>query len=111
MSDTYVLQALKTVRAAINAVQAARAAPGLTDEEDSALSAAYVALDDLQDDLIMQDITSEVDAINADAQSLKVVVAQLQTAAGRLKSVADAVGTVAQVVGALAQIVALGATL
>jgi hypothetical protein len=110
MGDTERLAALSKVRVARNAVQAARANDGLSPDAQSGLTKLYFDLDDLEDLLILEDITDKLATIQNDAADLKQSVAAMGGAADKLAKELSLVDDAAKAIGGLAKVVALAAS-
>jgi hypothetical protein len=110
MANTERLAALARVRLARNAVQAARGQAGLSPEDQSRLVLLFADLDDLEDQLILRDISEDVDSIRKDATELKDVVAGMASSATKLGRELGLVDDAAKAVGALAEVVSLASS-
>ena len=109
MANTERLAALVKVRVARNAVQTAQGQVGLSSEDQSRLVSLFADLDDLEDLLILEDITEKVESIRKDATELKEVVAGMTSSATKLKRELSLVDDAAKVVVVLAEVVSLAA--
>jgi len=110
MANTERLAALQKVRIARNAVQAARARTGLTDEEQTALTKLFFDLDDLEDSLILEEISEQVTALRADAKDLTEVAGRIKAIDGALAKEAALVEDAAKAINGLVQVVTAAAS-
>jgi hypothetical protein len=110
MANTERLAALARVRLARNAIQMAQGQPGLASDDQSRLVSLFADLDDLEDLLILQDISENVDSIWKDATELKEVVAGMASSATKLGRELGLVDDAVKAVAALAEVVVLASS-
>ena len=110
MANTERLAALARVRIARNAVQAAQGQGGLSSEDQSRLVSLFADLDDLEDLLILEDISEKVESIRKDATELKGVAAGMAASATKLTRELGLVDDAAKAVGILAEVVSLASS-
>ncbi len=110
MANTERLAALQKVRIARNAVQAARAKAGLTADEQTALTKLFFDLDDLEDSLIIEEISDKVDAMRADAKNLAEVAGKVKDAHAALAKEVALVEEAAKAVNGLLSVVTAAAS-
>ena len=105
MANTERLAALQKVRIARNAVQAARAKAGLTASGQTALTKLFFDLDELEDSLILEEISDKVDSMRSDAKDLADVAGQVKKAHAALAKEVSLVEDAAEAVNGLVQVV------
>ena len=110
MANTERLAALQKVRMARNAAQAARATPGLTADDQTTLTKLFFDLDDLEDVLILEEISDKVDTMTADAKDLAQVAGEIKNANAALAKVAKLVEDAAKAISGLVQVVTAAAS-
>jgi hypothetical protein len=108
MSNTERLAVLQKVRIAHDAVEGDRVQNSLAGDEQTALTKLAFLLDDLEDTLILQDITTQVESIKAAAANLTDLVASMKQASAAIAKDLSLVNDAAGAVSALATIVSLG---
>jgi hypothetical protein len=109
VADTERLAALRKVRTARDAADAALADPTLTPSARTQAQKAWDDLDTLEGDLILQDLGQKLQEIQSSASDLQLLATQMQGSAASLANLASLIGDVAQAVGGLAEIAALAA--
>jgi hypothetical protein len=110
MANTERFAALQRVRAAEKAVDGALALPGVSDEDRSVLTKLEFTLEQLEDSLILDDITSQVASIRDAASKLTETVGDIDKASAQISSTLSVVEQAAEAVGALADIVSLASS-
>jgi len=105
MANTERLAALQKVRVARNAVQAARTKTGLSPEDQTALTKLFFDLDDLEDSLILEEISEKIDSLTTDAKDLAKVASEIKNAHAALAKEAALVEDAAKAVNGLVQVV------
>jgi hypothetical protein len=110
MANTERLAALQKVRIARNAVQATRNALGLAPEDQTALTRLFFDLDDLEDSLILEEISEKIDSLATDAKDLAKVASEIKDAHAALAKEAALVEDAAKAVNGLVQVVAAAAS-
>jgi len=110
MANTERLAALARVRLARNAIQVAQGQVGLSSDEQSRLVSLFADLDDLEDLLILEDISENVESIRKDADELKDVAASMSASANKLTRELSLVDDAAKAVAGLADVVALASS-
>jgi hypothetical protein len=110
MANTERLAALEKVRTARNAIQAALISPALSTEDKPSLEGLVSDLDDLEDSLILGDISDKVETITEDSANLSETVTGLAAAATRLAKELSLVEDAAKAVSGLAEVVSLAAS-
>ena len=104
MANTECLNTLELVRQAKKAVASAELNKDLTPDQRNTLVGLYWDLEDLEDKLILQDISKQVDVLTSDASDLANLTANMDKSVAQLSVVADTVNVAAKAVGALVQI-------
>jgi hypothetical protein len=107
MANTERLAALVKVRLARNTIQDTLANPNIVASDRDSLQSLVFALNDLEDTLILDDLTESVDAIREDSDRLSKVVAAMRAAGTQMAQEAAIVDTAAKAVGGLAQLVSV----
>ena len=110
MANTEIMATLQKVRLAKRAVENARNAQNLSQQQSDILDSAFVTLDEVENKLILQDIGQWVAVIEADGNKLAGLATQMQAAIASLQSVAHLVQGAATAIGVLATIIAKGMT-
>lgn len=110
MANTERLAALQKVRIARNVVQAARAKAGLTADEQTALTKLFFDLDELEDSLILEEISDKVDSMRTGAKDLADVAGQVKNAHAALAKEVSLVEDAAKAVHGLVQVVTAAAS-
>ncbi len=110
MANTERLEAIRQVRAALTAVTGARFDPNLSSADREQLESAYRQLDDLEDALIMQELSSRLEALKSDSAALGALAEQIRGRAASLQTVADLIEKAAKGVGVLVEIAARAAS-
>jgi hypothetical protein len=101
MANTEILATLAKVRAAKVAVNQARTTPGLTPGQSSLLANVVVALDDVENKLILQSIQAWIGQIRNDGNQLSALASQIQQTIASLNQVATLVQDAATAIGVL----------
>ena len=110
MANTERLAALQKVRIARNAAQAARAKTGLTADDQTALTKLFFDLDDLEDVLILEEISDKIDSLRKDSKDLAEVARQVKNAHSALAKEAALVEAAAKAINGLVQVVTAAAS-
>jgi hypothetical protein len=108
MSDL-TLNTLAVVATAQKTVSNAQTDPSISDADKSALLNLYWALDDIQQRLILQAITAQVQQLTDDSTALQTTTQQLQVQIASLNNVAKDVNAAASAVAALVNVAAAAA--
>jgi hypothetical protein len=104
MANTERLEVIRQVRAALTAVTGARFDPTLSPEDRQRLESAYRQLDDLEDALIMGELTDRLETLKADSAELRTLAEQIRKQAASLQAIADLIDKAAKAVGVLVDI-------
>jgi hypothetical protein len=107
MANAERLAALDKVRLARNAVQDTLANPNVVAPDRDSLESLVFALNDLEDTLILDNLTESVEAMREDGDRLSKVVAAMRAAGTQMAQEASIVNTAAEAVGGLAQLVSV----
>lgn len=110
MANTERLAALQKVRIARNAVQEALVNPALSSDDKASLEGLVSDLDDLEDSLILGDISDKVETITEDGAKLNETVTEMTAAASKLAKELSLVEDAAKAVSGLAAVVSLAAS-
>jgi hypothetical protein len=110
MANTERLAALEKVRTARNAIQVALINPALSGEDKPSLEGLVSDLDDLEDSLILGEISDKVDIITKDGANLNETVAALSAATTKLSKELSLVEDAAKAVSGLAAVISLAAS-
>ena len=102
--DSFTMNALEAVRTAKNTVSDAMVSKDLQPDQRTQLVNLYWDLEDLEQKLIVEDISKQVDVLTSDAKDLQNVTAEMQGDIAALNAVVSAVNTAAQAVAAVVQI-------
>lgn len=106
MANTEIIATLAKVRTAKLAVDQANTDPTLTPVQSGLLTNTSLALNDVENKLILQDIQSWIGQIQSDGNQLKSLSSQIQATIASLSKVAQYVQDAATAIGALASALA-----
>lgn len=109
MASTEILNALKQVRIAEHEIAELLKKATLTVQERNLLQSCRDDLVDLDDKLVLEDISQDVEALRNDAKDLEGLTVRMKQTADSLGKIGTVVANVAKVVGALADILSKGA--
>jgi len=109
MANTERLAALQKVRLAYNAAQEARQRPHVTPAEQTALTKLAFSLEDIEDDLILEDLASHIDAITQAAAGLKTTVDTISAAQSHISHEVGLVADAAKALDGLASVLSTAA--
>jgi putative cell wall-binding protein len=110
MSDL-ILETLAAVAAAQKTVSYAQTDPAPSDADKSLLLKLYWALDDIQQRLILQAVTSQVQQLTDDSTALRAATQQLGAQLASLNAVAADVNAAASAVAVLVKAASAAETL
>ncbi|MGO9137257.1 MAG: hypothetical protein ACLP9S_04650 [Syntrophales bacterium] len=108
--NTEIMNTLELVRNAEKLVDKARQNPDLTDNQRNILNTLYALLLDIDDRLVLEDITSSLERLQDDSNNLQTISDQIKVEISNLQNVAAVVDKVANAVGTLADIFAKAAS-
>jgi hypothetical protein len=106
MANTEILNALKQVRLARQAVSDLQTQGKLNADESNIVTSVYSDLEDLEDLLVLEDIKSSIAQIKSDADDLQSMADKMKQVSERLAAISDSVSKAAKVVGVLTDILA-----
>jgi len=106
MANTEIMATLAKVRTAKLQVDQANTDPALTPAQSDLLTQASLALNDLENKLILEDIQSWINQIAADGRQLTTLSGQIKNTIASLNAVAQYIQAAATAVGALASALA-----
>ena len=109
MAKTEQLAAIQKVRLAYNAAQSARKRPDLSPEEESTLTALAFQLEDIEDDLILEDLASHIDAVTEAAAGLKAAVDAISATQSHIEHEVALVADAAKAISGLATVLSTAA--
>jgi hypothetical protein len=101
MANTEIRNVLQQVREAENAVKEALDRPGLTQQERDLLTESFDALRDLDNTLVLADMSRSIGELQAKAKGLARLNGKIQKKLAGLRKVAKAVDASAKAVDAL----------
>ena len=104
MANTERLAAIQKVRLAYNAAQDARQRPGLTGAEQATLLNLALSLEDVEDDLILMDLSDHIEAISQAATGLKAAVDAISVAQSHIAHEVALVADAAKAIDGLASV-------
>jgi hypothetical protein len=110
MANTERLVALQKVRIARNAIQEALVNPAVSSDDKPSLEGLVSDLDDLEDSLILGDISDKVETITQDSANLNETVAGMTAATNTLAKELSLVEDAAKALSGLAAVVSLAAS-
>jgi hypothetical protein len=110
MANTERLKTIKLVREAKNSVSKARFDPQWKKEERGKLEKAFNLLDQLEDDLILQEVSANVAAIQNASAALETVAKDIEAAIKKLEAIAELIHKAAMAAKVLADIAAKAAS-
>jgi hypothetical protein len=109
MANTERLAAIQKVRLAYNAAQEARQRPDVTPAEQTTLTKLAFSLEDVEDDLILEDLASHIDAITQAAVGLKAAVDAISAAQSHIAYEVALVADAAKAINGLASVLSTAA--
>ena len=104
------IKTLDQLRDAFDAVETARARPGLSPEEDNALELASIKLRRMERSIIKMVQLELVDSLTADSTALKDLTVQIKQSSAKLSDVAAIIEKAAGVVESFVKIITAAAT-
>ena len=110
MANTERLAALAKVRTARNAIQDVLAAENVSAADRTSLQGIVFDLNELEDLLILADISEKVDALRTDSDDLGKTVAAMTAAGDKVAKAVALVDVAAKALGGLADVVAMAAS-
>jgi hypothetical protein len=111
MANTERLKVLAAVREARNGVEDLLEKPTITDRGRALLERLEQLLDQAEDELILEELSEEVDAIESTSKEIRKVVVKMKSAEQKIQKLVDAVDKAAKALKILADIAVKAAAL
>jgi hypothetical protein len=104
MANTEKMKVLQLVREAKNEVWDAWYGGGLDSAQESTMEKLYDDLENIEDDLILSEISKRINKIRSSSKKLETVAKKIRKDIKKLKSIADKVDKVAKALKILVEI-------